>query len=468
MSEGKYKRLVNNTLIFAIGNFGSKILTFLIVPLYTYYLTPEEYGTIDLLITTIAFVLPFLTLQFQEATMRFLAAGEIDRKTAVSNSMLIYVGGAVLLIALYPLYTRFFSSVYALLFLVLLLAQSYNCIFAMVLRAGGQTVAYSLNGVIITFVTVALNFVFVVGCRMGVYGYFISLILAHAAASVQSTFVAKVFQNLSWRYVDAASLREMLKYCIPVIPNALMWRIMSIGDKYIILYFLGAASNGLYSIAMKIPTILAELFTIFMQAWQLSAIEENQAKDQGEFHSNVFAVVSAFGLLCASCMIAFVRPVFALLISDEFFEAWRYVPLLGIATVVSCFASFSGTVYVITKNTKKSFITTVFGAVMNLAFNFLLVKKLKLYGVAIGTVMGYLGLLVIRYSDAKKEIGLRFGGKRAVVAFLVLCLQTVAVWISVSPVCYLFNAMCIVLILMLYKVEILQCVRLLKAKIKRS
>ena len=51
MKESNYKKLVYNTAIFAIGNFGSKVLTFLIVPLYTYVLTTAEYGVIDLFIT---------------------------------------------------------------------------------------------------------------------------------------------------------------------------------------------------------------------------------------------------------------------------------------------------------------------------------------------------------------------------------------------------------------------------------
>ena len=72
MGSSKYTKLVKNTAIFAIGNFSTKILTFLIVPLYTYVLTTEEYGRIDLFTTTISFLVPIVTLQVQEALIRYL------------------------------------------------------------------------------------------------------------------------------------------------------------------------------------------------------------------------------------------------------------------------------------------------------------------------------------------------------------------------------------------------------------
>lgn len=72
MSENNYKKLVYNTAIFAVGNFGSKILTFLIVPLYTYVLTTAEYGTIDLFITSLGMVIPFSTMMVNEALIRFV------------------------------------------------------------------------------------------------------------------------------------------------------------------------------------------------------------------------------------------------------------------------------------------------------------------------------------------------------------------------------------------------------------
>ena len=80
MKESNYKKLVYNTAIFAIGNFGSKVLTFLIVPLYTYVLTTAEYGVIDLFITSLGMVIPFSTMMVNEALIRYVLVKSLLRK----------------------------------------------------------------------------------------------------------------------------------------------------------------------------------------------------------------------------------------------------------------------------------------------------------------------------------------------------------------------------------------------------
>ena len=102
MGSSKYTKLVKNTAIFAIGNFSTKILTFLIVPLYTYVLTTEEYGRIDLFTTTISFLVPIVTLQVQEALIRYLLGREIDEQTAVSNCWATYLCGSIISLCLFP------------------------------------------------------------------------------------------------------------------------------------------------------------------------------------------------------------------------------------------------------------------------------------------------------------------------------------------------------------------------------
>lgn len=75
----------------------------------------------------------------------------------------------------------------------------------------------------------------------------------------------------------------ILKYSIPLVPNSLMWWIMAAGDKYIINYFLGDSANGIYSLALKIPQIINMVYSLFVQAWQMSAIEVESSEDKKDF-----------------------------------------------------------------------------------------------------------------------------------------------------------------------------------------
>lgn len=136
MSENNYKKLVYNTAIFAVGNFGSKILTFLIVPLYTYVLTTAEYGTIDLFITSLGMVIPFSTMMVNEALIRFVLGKDLTPKEAASNCFAVFLFGAAISIAFTPVYKMIFKfDEYIWIFVALLVVRTFNQIYSEYFRA---------------------------------------------------------------------------------------------------------------------------------------------------------------------------------------------------------------------------------------------------------------------------------------------------------------------------------------------
>lgn len=127
----------------------------------------------------------------------------------------------------------------------------------------------------------------------------------------------------------------ILKYSIPLVPNSLMWWIMAAGDKYIINYFLGDSANGIYSLALKIPQIINMVYSLFIQAWQMSAIEVESSEDKKGFYQNVFNVTS-FGMVFITIgIVMLIKPVYVGVMSKEFAIAWEYVPLLSVSTIIS-------------------------------------------------------------------------------------------------------------------------------------
>ena len=90
----------------------------------------------------------------------------------------------------------------------------------------------------------------------------------------------------------AAPWRQMLAYCVPLIPTAVFWWIMGVSDRYLVKWFVGSDANGIYAVAYKIPTILTILATVFMDAWQLSAIAESgDRRAQARFYARVGRVL---------------------------------------------------------------------------------------------------------------------------------------------------------------------------------
>lgn len=402
--KNKYKKLIKNTSIFAIGTFGSKLLVFLIVPLYTHLLSTSEYGIIDVFTSTINLFIPFATLLIYEAAIRFLISKEFDKKVIFNNCFFTFVFGCIFSVILSKFIVHFLKiDNYRFIFDLILILTSFTTIFSQYLRATGENLKFSFSGIITTFFTVGLNLIFLLIFKMGINGYLLSLLISQLITSLYLVISCRFFENFDLKYINFSSLKLMLEYSIPLVPNNIMWWIMNAGDKYIINFSLGNSANGIYSLSYKIPTILSVLFSIFMQAWQVSAIEEMQDKNRNYFYKNVFNYISFSLVFVTFLILLFLQPIFDLMIGKDFLNSINYVPLLCVATVINCYATFSGIVYIINKNSKKSFVTTFVGAIVNVVLNFLLIKQFDLYGVSIGTILGYVFVMLLRFYDFKKE-----------------------------------------------------------------
>ena len=338
----KYTHLLKNTLVFGIGTFGSKVLQLLIVPLYTYVLTTEEYGKIDIFATTISLVLPFITLLVQESIIRFLTSNEIEKEDAINVGMIVFINSVILSLICTSLYMLVFDKQYSIIFFICLILNSFVAIFQNYLKACGQVTDFTICGLINTGVFLGTNVVMLLVVNMGIIGYLCSMMISQIASVAFIIVKGEIFRRISFRCKDFLLLKKMLRFSIPLIPNNLMWWIMNAGDKYIINYFLDDSANGLYSISIKLATIITTLFGIFMQAWQLSAIEENGKEKQAEFYSKVYSNMLLLLLATSAIILTINRPLFSLIIGDQFFEAHLYSPLLCVTTVSNSVCTFIG------------------------------------------------------------------------------------------------------------------------------
>lgn len=452
--QNKYEKLVKNTAIFAIGNFASKILNFLIVPLYTYVLTTEEYGTIDLIATTISFLIPVLTLQIQEALLRFALGGEKRLETCVSNSWLVFIIGSIISMLFYPAYYLLFKSkLYALVLVLLLICNIFNTIFPYYLRAVGKNVVFTINGVLGTISFLTSNIIFLLVLKVGMWGYMFALLISQIVMVVYTIFAGDLFNKLNLKYYDKDTLKQMLLFSIPLIPNSLMWWIMSAGDKYIINWFLGTSANGIYSMSLKVPTILSMVFSIFFQAWQMSAIEEMNSDNKKIFYENVYKITFGLISILTAGITWLVKPVFLIVLGSSFKISWRYVPILNLGIMFSCLSSFFSVVYTTTSKTNKTFYTTLLGATLNLLFNFIFVRSLGLQGVALGSCLGYVIIALIRGKDMYKDMQVSFDLKRSICVFLILIVQIIFTILG-NKLYFIIGVISMLLISYLYNEEI--------------
>lgn len=424
--KNKYRTLLDNTFLLSLGTFGSKILTFVMVRFYTGVLTPSDYGTADLIMQTANLLLPVVSLGITNGVFRFALDRKEHRKSIFSAGLYTILLGSLILLAAGPLLSRSEDlHEYVELICAYTLASCLHSLCAQYIRAEGKTALFAGQGIFNTALVIWFNILFLQVFRLGVFGYVMSVVVADGICTGYLVLREKLWKLLVPKPDDSVT-KAMLRYSIPLIPATIFWWITSVSDRYMVTWFLGVEANGLYAVACKIPTILSLLSTIFMEAWQFSAISE--ATGDREVHIRFYSQVWGFFLsamvLVGSVMIVLCRLEIRVLAARSYYAAWQYVPVLAMAMVFSAFSSFMNSVYVVMEKSHLSLWTAVWGAGANILMNLWMIPRIGIQGAAIATLVSYLMCFGIRAVSARRLIPFRLYPGRLTVSTGLLMLQS--------------------------------------------
>lgn len=419
------KRLAANTAALTVGRLGSKALVFLLVRFYTYVLTNAEYGTADLITSLANFIIPLACAGLSSGFFRFAAETksrreQVDVFTAGLCILLVSSMGFALLSPI--LFAVPYINSYVWLILAYVLCANLHYFVSEFVRARGNYQLFAFQGLINTALNIALNLLFLLLLSMGVEGYILSIVLADLATSVFLIVHCRLWRFVRPGHADRRLIGSMLRFCLPLIPASICWWITNASDRYMVTYFCGEAANGLYAAAYKIPNLLVIVAGIFTDAWQFSAVIENRRSQTAEtseerrarqrslvsFFSTTIKGYAAFLFLAAAGMILLCRPLAALLFDPSFADAWQYVPVLILATVLSSLSNFTNSVYMVERRGVASFITSLVGAVANIALNLWFIPLWGALGAAIATALSYLIVLIIRLISTRRSIPYRY------------------------------------------------------------
>ena len=439
----KYKKLISNTAILGIGTFGSKLLVFFLMPLYTHYLSTAQYSDADLITQTANLLLPLVSVGICEAVFRFTLDDAYDRKDVFSSGLLTILLGSAALALLSPLlsFISYFGE-YTWLICLYVISSCLHSLCAQFVRAEGKSALFAGQGILGTAITIALNVLFLVVFDMGVIGYVLSVVIADLLTSLLLLFPCKVYKNISPSSVKKKTVGKMLKFSIPLIPTTVFWWITNVADRYMVKSMIGSEINGLYAAAYKIPSLLILLSGIFIEAWQFSALTERKSPDAINFFGVVFESFQGVMFMAATAMISFSQIIPMILFAPSYYEAWQYMPILISATVFSSLVTFMGSVYLVNKKSILSFITAFIGAVVNVVLNLILIPTpLGANGAALATFASYFIVFIIRAINSRGHIPFNLHTVKLIINTAVITLQTVFIlfelpmWQSVQVIC---------------------------------
>jgi O-antigen/teichoic acid export membrane protein len=387
---GESKRLIKNTGIIAIGGMATKLVSFLLLPLYTTVLSTAEYGVVDYLQTIALFCVPVMSLLMDEALFRFLIDCDTreQRAKVVTSCCAVLLAGCVVFALGASVVWVFARPANIGWVVALVLSGSLLQMASAFLRGFGDTVSYTFMSFAASATTIVLNVIFITVFRWGVVG----MLSATAIAQFVSALVFLIHKRL-WRYVDPSALdrsevHELVRYSVPLIPNKVSWTIMNVLDRLIIMNTIGADAAGVYAVAYKFPNVMDQVYGFFYQSWKESSARVLVSnEDNDSFYNTVYKALRRFMMGVVLGMTSLMPLVYGILVKGNYGDGLLYVPILLLATFYSNMSGFYGGIFTAYKDTGIMGTTTMVSAAICGILCFALIPSFGLYGASIATVI---------------------------------------------------------------------------------
>lgn len=392
------QKLGKHTAIYGFGSLSSKAVAFFLIPLYTHFLTPADYGVLQLIYITTEVISVIIGLRLATTVFRFYHEVEDynTKKTVVSTALIgVLIMGTGLVAPILVIAPRMSSLILegeqqawllriALISLWLQLPISVVTSYIQVKEKSVFFVCVSLSRLI---GSVLLNIYFVAIAKIGVLGILVStLIVDTIAASVLIPYFIRVNRlhfSLAW-------FKKMLRFSTPLIPGSLASMITHASDRYFIRAYLTLSDTGIYSLGYRMgSSIHALCYVPFGQIWSARRFAIEKDADAKVIYAKICTYF--IGVLCfvGLGMSLFGSDIISIISPQEYWEAADILPLIVLCYTIYAIEDHVSTGIWLSKKTERIAEVTILTAVINLCMNFLLIPKFGMYGAIASTLVTF-------------------------------------------------------------------------------
>jgi O-antigen/teichoic acid export membrane protein len=425
-------RLARGALTYAVANFVIKTLNLLLLPLYTRFLSPADYGIISLAETLAAALAVGLGLgldsgmarlyfqyvsdplklnRYVSSCLRFAAIWTL----AVVTLMLLLGGWLLPSVAprfSVPFYPFIAMAIGTTAFMQLV---QYRLILYQVQQ---RARSYALLAIVLFFATTAAIVTLVVFARWGAFGMLFGKLLAAALIAVGVVHLLRpwVSAPLEWKFV-----RETLPLSLPLIPHYLMALCLVTADRFILAHYRSLQEVGLYSLAYTLGMAMFLISVSIGQAWQPiyfdTARRDGGRHILGKISSSLAIFFTAIAILGVQ-----VAPYFARLLDSRYLPIVRLIPWVIASYLLHAFFGLFQLALLEAKRTKFIVVASAVAFVLNIGLNFWWIPRLGMYGAAYATLGAYGAEALLMYYYAQRVFRLSYDWQQISAALTLFAL----------------------------------------------
>lgn len=406
----KIKPLIKDCGIYGSFNVLSQAVGFILIPLYTRYLTPAHYGTLEIVQTTFLFLSIFFGLGMSSALVRYYGfyPNQKDKNEVFNTAFFFIMFVSVVLsiilisfsskISLILLGNIEYGVFFKISFLTLFFYNTYLIPFAL-FRVKNESLKYSLLSLCGVFLRLCLAIYLVGVLKKGILGILIAESTAALAITISCIF--SIRKDISFRF-STSYLKDLLYFGLPLIPANLGMVILAGSDRYFLEHFSNLQEVGLYALGCKLAAIMTLVIGAFQLSWGPFLFSIEKEKNAREIYSRILThFLLVMGLLSLGLSI-FAKELVMLLSTPTYFDAHRVVSLIALAYLLHGVYVVVG-VGINLKN-KTIYFPIVIGmvAILNLVLNYLFIPKYGMMGAAVATLISYFFMVLGIYWSSRK------------------------------------------------------------------
>lgn len=416
--------------IYGLGTFASKILVFILIPIYTRVLSTSDYGYYDVIVTDIQMLVSITFIEIWSGTLRFLLdAKELEKKYSVIKTIIILtligsigyligvsVLGKIVLIK-YPVETVMFGLIYAVFNI-----ENGIC------RGIEKNVLYVISGLVSTLISCCLGILFLVVLNRTVNYLFISSIVGYLAAIVMIEIKTNNIQKAWKRKYDSKLAKRIVKFSIPLLINSIAYTCLGTYDKTKILNVLGENASGLYAVVNKFATLVNVVTSIYQLAWQEQAYilaNESDKDEKYSYHMKQFMTIVGGGI---PLVIWGIMLFFPILVGKEYWVSKELIPMAIMGAFVAAVSGMLSNILGAEMETKDIMVSTIVGAIINMLMIDELLKRFGVGGANISLLISFSVIAMIRYILIKRKLLFEIGRKKTGYILGVLFLMLFQLW----------------------------------------
>lgn len=422
--SNRNSELMKNTVILAIGQIVPKFVAIFVLPLLTTYLTQRDYGLYELTLSVASFCIPLLSVQIQQGVFRFLLDLEYKKNEIITSSLLfivtIFIFSAIPLVFCWYIYTK--DITLSILFFGSYFTEVILTWIGQVSRGLGYNFYYSVAYILYSIIYILILIILLVLTKvLTAKDVALAMIGAYIFAALFLLTKSRIRKYIGTKWFNGKTLIALLSYSAPMVISSIALWIVNLSDRFFVSAFLGIEETAMYSVANRIPNLFNSIYNIFNLAWTENT-SKLSLKEKEEGYYTIFFKEFYQVMVGMMLVLITVSPLlFKILINNKYSEAYGLMSWLYVGVFFSSLVAFFGSIYVGEKKTKNVGISSAIGAFINVAINFVLMKRYGVIIAAISTIVSYLIICIYRAIDVKKYVLIKYNPTIIVSGLFIIC-----------------------------------------------